>query len=188
MNCLETAIPGVLILEPKVFGDARGFFMETWQSRRYAELGLPDLVQDNLARSARGVLRGLHVQHPHAQGKLVQVLEGQVFDVAVDIRRDSPWYGQSVGVTLSGERPRQFWIPPGFAHGYYVTSDTALFAYKCSDYYHPEAELAVRWDDPDLAIAWPLAGAPRLSDKDRDAARLAEIPAEGLPSYEAARG
>jgi dTDP-4-dehydrorhamnose 3,5-epimerase len=187
VNCRETAIPGVWILEPKVFGDARGFFMETWQRRRYADLGLPELVQDNLARSARGVLRGLHVQHPHAQGKLVQVLEGEVFDVAVDIRRGSPWYGHSVTVTLSGESRRQFWIPPGFAHGYYVTSDTALFAYKCSDYYHPETELAVRWDDPDLAIDWPLAGAPLLSEKDRTAPRLAEIAPERLPVYAAAR-
>lgn len=184
MKRIETAIPGVLILEPRVFGDERGFFMETWQQRRYAELGLPQMVQDNLASSRRGVLRGLHVQHPHTQGKLVQVLRGEVFDVAVDIRRGSPWYGRWVGVTLSGERHRQFWIPQGFAHGYCVVSDDALFAYKCSDYYHPETELAVRWDDPDLGIDWPLAGPPQLSQKDREAERLVEIAPERLPVYE----
>lgn len=184
MKTIETAIPGVLIIEPRVFGDTRGFFMETWQRRRYHELGLPEMVQDNLASSERGVLRGLHVQHPHAQGKLVQVLRGEVFDVAVDVRRGSPWYGRWVGVRLSDASRRQLWIPPGFAHGYYVTSEEALFVYKCSDFYHPEVELAVRWDDPDIAVEWPLDGPPQLSDKDRQAARLTQIEPHRLPTYE----
>lgn len=183
MKHSETAIPGVLILEPRVFGDARGFFMESWQQQRYHDLGLPEMVQDNLASSRRGVLRGLHIQHPHAQGKLVQVLRGEVFDVAVDVRRGSPWWGRWVGVHLSGENRHQFWIPPGFAHGYYVISEEALFAYKCSDYYHPETELALRWDDPTIAIDWPLCGEPQLSAKDREAIRLAEIAPERLPAY-----
>lgn len=188
MKRIETEIPGVLILEPKVFGDQRGFFMETWQRRRYAELGLSvDLVQDNLASSARGVLRGLHAQYPHPQGKLVQVLRGEVFDVAVDIRHGSPWRGRWVGAILSGENRRQLWIPPGFAHGYYVLSDEALFGYKCSDYYHPETELGVRWDDPDIAIDWPLDGPPQLSEKDLNAPRLAEIAPDRLPVYEGDR-
>jgi dTDP-4-dehydrorhamnose 3,5-epimerase len=186
MKVVETEIPGVLMIEPKVFGDARGFFMETYRVNRYAEYGIPDrFVQDNLSFSRRGVLRGLHVQHPHAQGKLVQVMAGEVFDVAVDIRRGSPTFGRWVGAILSGENKRQFWIPPGFAHGFLVTSETALFIYKNTDYYSPDTELSVRWDDPDLGIDWPLAGAePELSAKDAGAARLSEIPVERLPGYE----
>jgi len=181
----ETAIPGVLLLEPRVFGDDRGFFMETWQDSRYAEQGVPaGLVQDNLALSRKGVLRGLHLQHPHSQGKLVQVLRGEVFDVAVDVRRGSPHFGQWVGVRLSGENKRQFWVPEGFAHGYCVLSDEALFAYKCSDYYHPENELSVLWNDPAIGINWPLEGEPLLSDKDRQALPLADIDPERLPRYE----
>jgi len=183
MKRVETAIPGVLVLEPRVFADERGFFMESWQQRRYAEQGLPPLVQDNLAASRHGVLRGLHLQHPFGQGKLVQVLRGEVFDVAVDVRRGSPWFGRWVAVLLSGESRRQFWVPAGFAHGYCVTSEEALFAYKCSDYYHPEAELALRWDDPDVAIDWPQVGEPQLSEKDRNAKRLAEIEPDRLPQY-----
>jgi dTDP-4-dehydrorhamnose 3,5-epimerase len=185
MKVIETAIPGVVIIEPKVWGDERGFFLETYRSNRYAELGIPDrLVQDNQSFSRRGVLRGLHIQHPHAQGKLVQVFTGEVFDVAVDVRRGSPSFGKWVGVTLSGENKRQLWVPPGFAHGFLVTSETALFVYKCSDYYHQETELSVRWDDPAIGIDWPLDGAPELSNKDNEAAILAEIPADRLPAIE----
>jgi dTDP-4-dehydrorhamnose 3,5-epimerase len=187
MNVIATAIPGALIIEPKVWGDERGFFLETYRAVRYAELGITDpLVQDNLSLSRRGVLRGLHCQHPGAQGKLVQVLAGEVFDVAVDVRRGSPTFGQWVGVILSAENKRQFWVPPGFAHGFLVTSETALFAYKCSDYYRPETEFSVRWDDPALAIGWPLyAGTmPELSRKDLEAPCLSEIPADRLPAFE----
>ena len=185
MNVEQTAIPGVLVIEPRVFGDDRGFFMETWQQQRYAELGVPEgLVQDNLALSRRGVLRGLHLQHPNSQGKLVQVLSGEVFDVAVDVRRGSPHFGQWAGVRLSGENKRQFWVPAGFAHGYCVLSDEALFAYKCTDVYHPENELSVLWSDPAIGIDWPLEGEPLLSDKDRVAAPLAAIDPERLPTYE----
>ena len=186
MNVIETAIPGVLILEPKVFGDERGYFMETYRTNCYAEIGIPaPFVQDNLSYSRRGVLRGLHVQHPHAQGKLVQVMDGEVFDVAVDIRRGSPTFGRWVGATLSGENRRQFWIPPGFAHGFLVTGDSALFIYKNTDYYSPETELSLRWDDPEIAIDWPLEGTPELSAKDSVALCLNEITPERLPDYEA---
>lgn len=185
MKVIETEIPGVLIVEPRVFGDERGFFMETYQSERYAKWGIPkNLVQDNLSQSSRGVLRGLHVQHPYSQGKLVQVFGGEVFDVAVDIRRGSPTQGRWVGVSLSGENKRQLWIPSGFAHGFCVVSDHALFGYKCSDFYHPEAELSVRWDDPDIGIHWPLDDAPDLSAKDADGPWLRDIPADKLPVYE----
>jgi dTDP-4-dehydrorhamnose 3,5-epimerase len=185
MRLMETKIPGVLLLEPKVFGDHRGWFMESWQQDRYAELGLPRaFVQDNQAYSRKGVLRGLHVQNPHPQGKLVQVLVGEVFDVAVDIRQGSPSFGHWEGVILSGDNKRQFWVPPGFAHGYVVLSEEAIFAYKCSDFYHPETEFSVRWDDPEIGIQWPLDGAPQLSAKDRDAALLRDIPAARLPKFE----
>jgi dTDP-4-dehydrorhamnose 3,5-epimerase len=184
MKVTETRIPGVLIIEPKVFGDSRGFFLETWQRDRYAAQGLPgEFVQDNMASSRKGVLRGLHVQHPHSQGKLVQVLQGQVFDVAVDVRHGSPWFGKWTGVHLSGSSRRQFWVPAGFAHGYYVLSDEAVFAYKCTDFYHPEHEFSVRWDDPAIGIDWPLEGPPVLSDKDRNALFLEQIPAARLPSH-----
>ncbi len=184
MQVLTTSLPGVLILEPRVFGDARGFFMESWNRARYAEAGIDvDFVQDNLSFSRRGVLRGLHFQNPHAQGKLVYVLQGAVYDVAVDIRVGSPTFGQWAAVELSAENRRQFYIPPGFAHGFCVTSETALFAYKCTDLYHPETEGCVLWNDPDLAIDWPLAD-PELSAKDRAGQRLAEFPPERLPRYE----
>ncbi len=186
MKVLPTDLPGVLILEPRVHGDARGWFMEAWQAQRYAEAGIPGpFVQDNLAHSGHGILRGLHLQHPHAQGKLVQVLAGEVFDVAVDVRRGSPTFGRWTGVILSAENHRQFWVPPGFAHGYMVTGDHALFAYKCTDGYHPECELVIRWDDPELAIDWPVVGPPQLSEKDANAPCLGEIPPERLPPYEA---
>lgn len=184
MNVIETKLPGVVIIEPKVFGDSRGFFMETWQQARYAEAGLPwQFVQDNLSYSARGVLRGLHFQHPRDQGKLVYVLQGAVFDVAVDIRRGSPTFGRWAGVELSGENKRQFYIPPGFAHGFCVTSEQALFAYKCTDFYAPAAEGSIRWDDPDIGIQWPLTE-PLVSDKDQQGLYLKDMPAERLPSYD----
>ena len=183
MNVVETPLPGVLILEPKVFGDARGFFLETWNRRRHAEAGLPErFVQDNLSRSARGVLRGLHSQHPTAQGKLVSVLQGEVFDVAVDIRVGSPTFGRWAGVLLSGENIRQFWVPEGFAHGFVVTSESALFSYKCTDFYAPRDEVTVLWDDPDIGIDWPVAS-PTLSAKDAAGLRLKDVPPDRLPSY-----
>jgi len=180
MNIVRTAIPDLLILEPQVFGDARGFFVESWNQRRFdAAVGHPvTFVQDNHSRSARGVLRGLHFQlPPHAQGKLVRVVQGCVFDVAVDIRRSSPTFGRWVGVELSADNHRQFWIPPGFAHGFTVLSDSADFLYKTTDFHAPQAEGWVRWNDPAVAIEWPDAGAPRLlSAKDEAAPLLADAP------------
>ncbi len=185
MNVIETDLPGVLIVEPKVFGDERGFFMESWNGRRYEEAGLPgSFVQDNLSFSAHGVLRGLHFQNPQPQGKLVSVLQGEVFDVAVDIRIGSPTFGRWAGVTLSAENKRQFYVPPGFAHGFVVTSETALFFYKCTDYYAPSAEGVVLWNDPDIGIGWPVAE-PVLSERDRAAPPLREMPEESLPRYAA---
>ncbi len=176
MKITTTPIEGVLILEPKVFGDERGFFFESFNQRAFNEAvgQAVDFVQDNHSRSAKGVLRGLHFQRaPHAQGKLVRVTQGSVFDVAVDIRPDSATFGRWVGVELSAHNHRQLWIPPGLAHGFLVTSDSADFLYKTTDYYRPESEGSVRWDDPDLAIAWPLEGlTPALSAKDAAAPRL----------------
>jgi len=184
MHIKETTLPGVRLIEPKVFGDERGFFMETWNAARYAEIGLPErFVQDNLSFSRRGVLRGLHYQHPNAQGKLVYVLQGEVFDVAVDIRVGSPTFGQTAVAILSSENKRQFYIPPGFAHGFCVTSETALFAYKCTELYDPKAENSILWNDPAIAIAWPV-DAPELSAKDRAALTLMDVPFERLPVYE----
>jgi len=184
MKSRETTIPGVLVIEPSLFGDERGWFMETYQRGRYVELGLPaDFVQDNLAFSTRGVLRGLHVQHPHGQGKLVQVLLGEVFDVAVDIRVGSPTFGKWEAAMLVAEAHNQFYIPSGFAHGYYVLSDSALFNYKCTDNYHPETQFSIRWDDPDIGIEWPLGPEPLLADKDRDAPLLREVPDQRLPRF-----
>ena len=176
MNIVRTEIPEVLIVEPKVFGDARGFFFESFNQRRFEELtGLAlNFVQDNHSRSARGVLRGLHYQVQQAQGKLVRVIAGEVFDVCVDLRRSSPTFGKSVCVTLSAHNHRQLWIPPGFAHGFLVTSDTADFVYKTTDYYAPEHERAVLWNDPALAIPWPLQGEPLLSAKDKAGLPLAQ--------------
>ncbi len=183
MNVIETALPGVLIIEPKVFGDARGFFLETWQQNRYAKLGITGpFVQDNLSFSTRGVLRGLHYQQPYAQGKLLSVIQGEVFDVAVDIRRGSPTFGQWTGVTLSGDNHRQMWVPAGFAHGFCVVSETAYFTYKCTEIYAPQAEGAVAWNDPDIGIDWPLKEVS-LSAKDQQSLRLKDIPAERLPAY-----
>lgn len=184
MQVIDTPIAGVRIVEPKVFGDTRGFFMETWNQARYAEAGLPErFVQDNLSFSRRGVLRGLHFQNPNGQGKLVYVLQGEVFDVAVDIRLGSPTFGQSVSAVLSSENRRQFYIPPGFAHGFCVTSETALFAYKCTELYDPKAEGSILWNDPALGIDWPIAE-PELSAKDTAGIALADFPRERLPVYQ----
>ncbi|WP_139558119.1 dTDP-4-dehydrorhamnose 3,5-epimerase [Methylotetracoccus oryzae] len=183
MKVEATALPGVLLIEPRVFGDSRGYFFESWNRQRYREQGVEiDFVQDNLSYSERGVLRGLHCQQPYGQGKLVQVLEGEVFDVAVDIRRGSPTFGKSVSVYLSAENRRQLYIPPGFAHGFGVTSPHALFSYKCTDAYHPECEFTVLWNDPALALEWPIAN-PSLSDKDVKGLRLQDIPPDRLPVY-----
>lgn len=183
MNVIETDLPGVLVIEPKVFGDERGFLMESWNQRRYAEAGLPTrFVQDNVTFSQRGVLRGLHFQNPTPQGKLVYVLQGEVFDVAVDIREGSPTFGRWAGNTISSENKRQFWIPEGFAHGFLVTSETALLAYKCTALYDSNADAGISWDDPDIGIEWPVEE-PILSEKDRKAPRLSEMPDGMLPRY-----
>jgi dTDP-4-dehydrorhamnose 3,5-epimerase len=176
MKIIETELPGVLVLEPRVFSDDRGFFLETFHVTRYAAAGIPtEFPQDNLSRSVRGTLRGLHFQEPHGQGKLVQVIRGAVFDVAVDIRRGSPTFGRWIGVELSDAAPRQMWIPPGFAHGFCVTSESADFHYKCTTLYAPEAERSIRWDDPQIGIVWPVRE-PILSKKDAAAPTLAEAP------------
>jgi dTDP-4-dehydrorhamnose 3,5-epimerase len=183
MKVIETELPGVLILEPRVFRDDRGYFVETWNASRYAEAGLPErFVQDNLSYSTRGVLRGLHYQHPRAQGKLVSVLQGAVYDVAVDIRRGAPTFGRWVGVELSAENGRQLYVPEGFAHGFAVLGDEALFVYKCTAPYDPAGEGSILWDDPDLGIAWPLA-TPRLSGKDAAAPRLRDVAPGRLPDH-----
>ena len=166
MDIERTPLDGVLLIKPKVWGDARGFFVETWQEERYREAGLAlPFIQDNHARSRQGILRGLHFQRAHPQGKLVSVPFGRVFDVAVDIRKGSPTFGRWYGAELNGENQHQLWIPPGLAHGYLVLSDVAGFSYKCTELYHPEDEGAIRWDDPDLGIDWPLPD-PALSAKD----------------------
>ncbi|MCA1729819.1 MAG: dTDP-4-dehydrorhamnose 3,5-epimerase, partial [Actinobacteria bacterium] len=176
-------LPGVLVFEPKVFGDERGFFMETWNEARYREVGLPAcFVQDNLSFSGRGVLRGLHFQNPDQQGKLVYVLQGEVFDVAVDIRVGSPTFGEWTALTLSSENKRQFYIPEGFGHGFLVMSETALFAYKCTAKYNARAETSVLWNDPEIGVEWPV-DVPVLSERDRVAPPLAELSPERLPYY-----
>jgi dTDP-4-dehydrorhamnose 3,5-epimerase len=185
MNVIPSSLPGVVVIEPKVYGDARGFFLETWNQERYAEVGLPQtFVQDNLSYSARGVLRGLHLQSPGGQGKLVSVLVGAVFDVAVDVRVGSPTFGRWVGEFLTADNHRQMFIPAGFAHGFAVTSEPgALFSYKCDAPYSPKDELTVLWDDPAIGLKWPLAD-PTLSAKDREGLRLADIPAARLPRFD----
>ena len=181
MKSLDTGLPDVLLLEPKRFGDERGFFMEMFHAKRYAELGIPGpFVQDNFSRSAKGILRGLHFQQPNAQGKLVQVLAGAVYDVAVDIRRGSPTFGKWVGVELSADNRRQLWVPAGFAHGFCVLSESADFHYKCTDFYAPGSEHGIAWNDPDLGIPWPVTS-PQLSAKDSLAPRLKDAPL--LPTY-----
>ena len=176
MKFIPTAIPDVILIEPKVFGDHRGFFMETWQRQQFAENGIDyDFVQDNHSKSSHGILRGLHYQMEQTQGKLVRVVEGSVFDVAVDMRKSSATFGQWVGYELSAENHRMLWVPPGFAHGFYVKSETAEFVYKCTDYYAPEHEESLLWNDPALSIEWNLVEgkSPILSDKDANAPVLA---------------
>ncbi len=182
MNIVETSLPGALIFEPDVHGDDRGFFLESYNEARYKEHGLPHFVQDNLSYSRNGVLRGLHFQNPNPQGKLVSVLEGEVYDVAVDIRVGSPTFGRWTGVYLSAENKRQFYVPENFAHGFVVTGDVALFSYKCTAYYSPEDEGTVLWSDPDIGVEWPVRE-PTLSAKDQDAQPLRGLPEGVLPDY-----
>lgn len=180
MNILKCELQGPLIIEPKVLGDARGFFMETWHQARYSQHGMKaGFVQDNVSLSRRGTLRGLHFQNPNPQAKLLQVLQGAVFDVGVDLRRSSPTFGRWHGLVLSSENHRQFYLPPGFAHGFAVLSETALFCYKCSALYSPKDERGIRWDDPDIAIQWPLQE-PVLSERDAKAPRLRDLPPDQL--------
>ena len=179
MKVIETHIPDVKIIEPAVFGDERGFFMETWQQAKFEELvsgKVTHFVQDNHSKSRKGILRGLHYQTENTQGKLVRVVSGEVFDVAVDVRKDSSTFGQWVGVWLSADNKRQLWVPEGFAHGFYVTSEEAEFVYKCSDYYNPTAEHSILWNDPEIGIEWPLKDEVEilLSDKDANAQTLKE--------------
>ena len=179
MNVQELSIPGLKLISPKAFGDSRGWFLESWQSDRYRDFGMPHFVQDNLSRSSKGVLRGLHLQSPFSQAKLVTVFEGEVFDVAVDLRQGSPSFGKWHGELLSADNHRQFFIPEGFAHGFQVLSDSALFFYKCSDFYHPEAELTVQWNDPSIGIQWPGSDVV-LSQKDQKGIELKHLPKERL--------
>ena len=175
----KTEIDGVYVIEPKKFGDNRGYFMETYNEKDFQKAGIcVNFVQDNQSSSTKGVLRGLHFQKTHPQAKLVRVLSGEVFDVAVDLRKSSKTYGKYVGVILSAENNRQFFIPRGFAHGFLVLSETAQFAYKCDDFYHPEDEGGIRWDDPDIAIAWPEVGPLNLSEKDKKHPALKECAME----------
>jgi dTDP-4-dehydrorhamnose 3,5-epimerase len=176
MIVTETTLPGVMLIEPKVFGDDRGFFLESWNAKSFAAAGLDlDFVQDNHSRSARGVLRGLHYQRKNPQGKLVRVTAGAVFDVAVDVRRSSPHFGQWVGVELSDANKRMLWVPPGFAHGFLVLSESADFLYKCTQLYDPTDDRSLRWNDPAIGIDWPLAGViPALSAKDAAAPLLTD--------------
>ncbi|MCO5735831.1 MULTISPECIES: dTDP-4-dehydrorhamnose 3,5-epimerase [Stenotrophomonas] len=183
MKVIHTRLPGCAVIEPRVFGDDRGFFFETWNAERFAELALPThFVQSNVSSSSKGVLRGLHYQWPRPQGKLVSVLEGEVYDVAVDIRRGSPTFGQWEAVVLSAENKKQFWIPEGFAHGFAVLTETALFHYLCTDVYVAEADAGIRWNDADIAVDWPIS-APILSAKDEKASFLKDISEDRLPVY-----
>jgi dTDP-4-dehydrorhamnose 3,5-epimerase len=183
VKVVETSLPGCVIIEPAVFGDDRGFFFETWNADRYGQLGLPDkFVQSNVSSSARGVLRGLHYQWPNPQGKLVSVLEGEVYDVAVDIRRGSPTFGRWAAVILSAENKRQFWIPEGFAHGFAVLSERAIFSYLCTAQYDKTADAGVRWDDAAIGIDWPI-DSPLLSEKDGKTPFLADVAEDRLPIY-----
>ena len=182
---IESKLPDVKIIEPKVFGDSRGFFFESFEHRRYFQmLGIElAFVQDNISRSKKNVLRGLHYQSQNAQGKLVTVLAGNVFDVAVDIRVDSPTFGQWTGIELSSENKKQLWVPKGFAHGFFVLSDYADFHYKCTDYYHPPSEHSILWNDPKIGIDWPITDLPVLSSKDQNGVPLNTIALEHLPKY-----
>ena len=181
MQAQATELPGVLLFEPRVHSDHRGYFIELWSQAHYAEAGLPAaFVQDNMSYSRRGVLRGLHLQHPHAQGKLVSVVRGEIWDVAVDVRRDSPRYGHWFGTALSSENRRQLYIPEGFAHGFVVTGDEALVLYKVTDFHQPAAETTVLWSDPAIGIRWPVE-TPIISTKDALGLPLREIPPERMP-------
>ena len=183
MKIIETGLPGCVVIEPAVFGDARGFFYESWNRQRFAEAGLHfEVVQSNVSMSQRGVLRGLHYQWPQPQGKLVSVLEGEVYDVAVDIRRGSPTFGRSAAAMLTADNKRHFWVPEGFAHGFCVVSERAVFTYLCTAHYAREADAAIRWNDASLAIDWPVSD-PLLSDKDAAAPFLAEVAPERLPTF-----
>lgn len=176
MNILRCDLEGLLILEPKVFGDARGFFLETYNQCRYREAGIAvDFVQDNMSFSRKGTLRGLHFQNPRPQGKLLQVVQGEIFDIAVDLRTGSPTFGRWHGVTLSSENRKQFYVPPGFAHGFAVTSETALVQYKCTDFYSPADEATLLWNDPGVGIQWPITN-PILSEKDLRGLPLNQLP------------
>lgn len=179
LNISPAPLEGLLIIQPRVFSDDRGYFFETYQTQRYTECGMPPFVQDNLSRSQKNVLRGLHYQLPHAQGKLVSVIQGTVWDVAVDIRRSSPTFGQWFGITLSEENHTQFYIPPGFAHGFCVLSDDVIFSYKCTDFYTPQAEHGIAWNDPSLNIPWPVSE-PILSPKDKIYPNLNEVTHDDL--------
>lgn len=183
MKVTETKLPGVLIIEPKVFGDSRGCFFETYHAERYAEFGIKaPFVQDNFSRSSYGVLRGLHYQLEHTQGKLVWITCGKIYDVVVDVRHDSPTFGQWVAVTIDANEPKQVYIPPGYAHGFCVLSEQVDFFYKCTDIYHPASEKGIRWNDPDLNIPWPIED-PVLSTKDMHYPNLKNIPVKELLSY-----
>lgn len=180
MNVIPGQLRGLLLIEPKVFGDSRGFFMETWNLRKYQDAGVgAPFVQDNISLSRRGALRGLHFQNPNSQGKLVSVLQGEVLDLVVDIRMGSATFGKCEAVRLSSENKRQFYIPPGFAHGFLVLSDGALFHYKCTQFYSPIDEMTIRWNDPDLGIQWPMDN-PIVSDKDAKGLLLKDVPRERL--------
>jgi dTDP-4-dehydrorhamnose 3,5-epimerase len=186
MQVIESPIPSVKVIKPTIHGDERGFFFESFQRKRYQELLSisDDFVQDNLSRSEKNVLRGLHYQREQTQGKLVSVLAGCVFDVAVDVRHDSPTFGAWFGVELSSTNKQQLWVPKGFAHGFIVLSETADFYYKCTDYYHPESEVSIAWDDPEIGIKWPLGMKPVLSSKDQQAFHLSSLKPEQLLSCE----
>lgn len=178
MQFIPTHIPDIILIQPEVFGDQRGFFMETWHARKFEEAGIDEtFVQDNHSKSSQGILRGLHYQIHQPQGKLVRVVAGEVFDVAVDIRKSSPTFGKWVGEVLSAENKHMLWVPGGFAHGFYVMSESAEFVYKCTDFYAPEHERCLRWDDPDLAIDWPLVNGkqPVLSDKDESGVAFKDV-------------
>ena len=185
MKLIETGLPGCVVIEPAVFGDERGFFFEAWNADRYAGHGLSArFVQSNVSASSRGVVRGLHYQWPNPQGKLVSVLEGEVYDVAVDIRQGSPHFGRWTAVVLSAENKRQLWIPEGFAHGFAVLSDRAVFSYLCTTHYDKVADASVRWDDATIGIDWPVSE-PLLSDKDARAPLLEDVARDRLPTYAA---
>ena len=185
MKVVETGLPGCVVIDPAVWGDARGFFYEAWNAERFGALGLPtQFVQSNVSSSSRGVLRGLHYQFPNPQGKLVNVLEGEVYDVAVDIRAGSPTFGRWAAAILSAENKRHFWIPEGFAHGFAVLSEFATFTYQCTALYDHTADAGIRWNDADIAVDWPIS-APLLSDKDERAPFLRDLARQKLPVYEA---